>query len=138
MTLKENLSEALKNINISSLARKIDVSHETIRSILAGRSEDPRLLTVMKIAKELDMSLDELIYNKKPNKFGKFAYNKHLLRECLDFIETYIEENKLGDSIELDQLFCTINAIFDHTINNNSKTIDKSFALWFCQKNLKY
>jgi transcriptional regulator with XRE-family HTH domain len=134
MGFKENLAEALKNINISSLARKIDVSHETIRSILAGRSGDPRLLTVMKLAKALDMPLDELVYNKKSRRFSKLPYDKHLLRECFDFIETYIDSNELGRTVDLEQLFCAMDAMVDHTINNNAKTIDKQFASWVCKK----
>ncbi len=137
MSFKENLEAALKDINISSFSRKIGISDETIRYMLAGKSENPRLDTVIKIAQGLDISLDELVFNKDTDGQANFPYDKKLWKECMEFIEDYIETNGLTGSIKLKQLFCTIDAVFEHSISNSLKTIDKKFALWFCQKNLK-
>ena len=137
MNFKENLAEKLEDTNISALARKSGLSDETIRSILAGRSEDPLLSTVIKIAQGLEISLDELVFRKraKNEEFGEVLFNKKLWEECTEFVERYIEDKKLANSIKLKQLLHTIDSILDYSTNNNLKKIDEKFAVWTCKKN---
>ena len=137
MSFKENLAEKLDDTNISALARKSGLSDETIRSILAGRSEDPLLSTVIKIAQGLEISLDELVFRKraKTDDFGEVPFDKKLWEECTELVERYIEDNKLANNIKLKQLLHTIDAILDYSTNNNLQTIDEKFAIWTCKKN---
>ena len=137
MNFKENLAEKLEDTNISALARKSGLSDETIRSILAGRSEDPLLSTVIKIAQGLEISLDELVFRKraKTEDFGEVPFDKKLWEECTEFVERYIEDKKLANSIKLKQLLHTIDSILDYSTNNNLQAIDERFAIWTCKKN---
>jgi len=135
MNFKTNLSAALENVNIAALARESGISDETIRSILAGRSSDPLLSTVVKIAQGLGISLDSLVLNKEITAFGEFPFDEKLWKEGVKFTETYIKDNKLANTIQLKQLLCAINSILEYSVANNIKTIDKRFALWTCKKN---
>jgi len=50
----------LKGLSQEKLARLSDVANNTIVKIEAGKNQNPTLETLKKIAKALDVSLDEL------------------------------------------------------------------------------
>lgn len=65
------LSENLKNIRnekklrIRELERLSYVSHTIIMNIESGNYKNPTIDTVSKLAKALDVTIDELVYGKK-------------------------------------------------------------------------
>ncbi|MDE5777230.1 MAG: helix-turn-helix transcriptional regulator [Lachnospiraceae bacterium] len=60
---KDNLKKKLKEqkITLSSLAIQADLSEDTLRSIIYGKSQDIKLSTMVKIADVLNCTLDNLI-----------------------------------------------------------------------------
>lgn len=62
-TFKENLKRKLKEqkITLSALAVHADLSEDTLRSIIYGKSQDIKLSTMVKIADVLHCTLDELV-----------------------------------------------------------------------------
>ena len=60
---RENLRGQLqeKKITLSALALKADLSEDTLRSVVYGKSQDIKLSTVIKIANVLDCPLDDLV-----------------------------------------------------------------------------
>ena len=58
-SLREKLKE--QKLTLSSLASLSDLSEDTLRSIIYGKSQDIKLSTLIKIADVLQCSLDELI-----------------------------------------------------------------------------
>ena len=60
---KQNLRMKLKEnkLTLSALSVKADLSEDTLRSIIYGKSQDIRLNTLIKIADALNCPLDELI-----------------------------------------------------------------------------
>ncbi|MCM1179582.1 MAG: helix-turn-helix domain-containing protein [Clostridium sp.] len=60
---RKNLRKKLKErkITLSSLAAKADLSEDTLRSVVYGKSQDIKLSTVIKIADVLDCPIDNLI-----------------------------------------------------------------------------
>lgn len=58
-SLREKLKE--EKLTLSSLASLSDLSEDTLRSIIYGKSQDIKLSTLIKIADVLHCSLDELI-----------------------------------------------------------------------------
>ena len=50
-----------KKITLSALALKADLSEDTLRSVVYGKSQDIKLSTVIKIADVLDCPLDDLV-----------------------------------------------------------------------------
>ena len=65
------LSENLKNIRnekklgIRELERISGVANSTIINIEKGKYKNPTIITIMKLAKALDVTIDELVYGKK-------------------------------------------------------------------------
>lgn len=65
--LSENLKNIRieKNLGIRELERLSDVSHTIIMNIESGKSKNPTIIPIMKLAKALDITIDELVYGKK-------------------------------------------------------------------------
>ena len=65
------LNENLRNIRnknklgIRELERLSDVSHTIIINIESGKSKNPTIIPIMKLAKALNITIDELVYGKK-------------------------------------------------------------------------
>lgn len=51
-----------KNIGIRKLARISGVSHIIIINIESGKSRNPTITSIMKLAKALDITIDKLVY----------------------------------------------------------------------------
>lgn len=65
MQVKIRLLElmAQKNIrHVASLARKAEVSDQTLNNIIKGNTKSIRLDTVVKLCKALDCEIDDLIH----------------------------------------------------------------------------
>lgn len=62
-TLSRNLQKLRKTKGLSQekLARMADVANNTIIKIEAGKNQNPTLDTLKKIAKTLEVSVDELV-----------------------------------------------------------------------------
>ena len=60
---RQNLRDKLQKekISLSYLSAKADISEDTLRSIIYGKSQDIKLSSILKIAAVLDCSLDSLI-----------------------------------------------------------------------------
>lgn len=65
--LSENLKKIRneKKLGIRELERLSDVSHTIIMNIESGKSKNPTIIPIMKLAKALDVTIDELVYGKK-------------------------------------------------------------------------
>ncbi len=57
-TLRKMLRE--KKLTLNALSLQADLSEDTLRSIIYGKSQDIKLSTMIKIADVLNCSLDEL------------------------------------------------------------------------------
>ena len=60
---RQNLRDKLQKskISLSYLSAQADISEDTLRSIIYGKSQDIKLSSILKIARVLDCSLDSLI-----------------------------------------------------------------------------
>lgn len=60
---RQNLKDKLQRskISLSYLSAQADISEDTLRSIIYGKSQDIKLSSILKIARVLDCSLDSLI-----------------------------------------------------------------------------
>ena len=74
ITLREKLKE--KNLTLNSLASLSDLSEDTLRSIIYGKSQDIKLSTLIKIADVLHCSIDELINRKTYSKSEQLLFKQ--------------------------------------------------------------
>lgn len=63
MTLQEKVLELKKrdNLNYDELAKKYDIKKTTLFEIASGKTQNPKLDTLQKLAKALNITIDELI-----------------------------------------------------------------------------
>ena len=54
-----------KNIGIRELSRISGVSHIIIMNIESGKSRNPTIISIMKLAKALDITIDKLVYGEE-------------------------------------------------------------------------
>lgn len=102
-TLKNKLHE--KKLTLSALSLQADLSEDTLRSIIYGKSQDIKLSTLTKIANVLECSLDELIgrsiYSDKEVEIIKRLrrLSSHSLRN-IDFLLDFEEKTTVFPSTE--------------------------------------
>lgn len=96
-SLREKLKE--QKLSLSTLASLSDLSEDTLRSIIYGKSQDIKLSTLLKIADVLHCSIDELINrNRYPQEVKKlFERILKLPKSSIKTIQTIItlEEKRL-------------------------------------------
>lgn len=65
--LGENLKKIRieKGLSIRELQRMSGVSHTIIMNIESGKSKNPTIIPIMKLAKTLEVTINELIYGEK-------------------------------------------------------------------------
>ena len=61
--LSENIKKYRKKLKLTqeSLSRKADISYNTVIKLESGGITDPRMETLKKLAKALNVSIDELV-----------------------------------------------------------------------------
>lgn len=94
-------------LSYETIAQRRQMPESTVKNIVLGKTEDPRLSSVAPITEELDGSLDEMIFGKKKDAAQE---NVHLIKEMCEhqvrMNETHINnirahyEQHRKDSIE--------------------------------------
>lgn len=136
-TLKDNLKKLLEaqDIKVAPFSSKIGLSRETIAQILLGKSKNPGVYTVAKIANALGISVDELIGDKTIN----IRQSKDVTVinfELLDQIRIYITDSakKRSSKISMDAIFAGIKETYKFSVSTNQ--LNKEFADWYIEKYL--
>lgn len=128
----------LKDMSVNELAEKADVPVETIRSLIYGKSDNPKINTLIALKRALDVSLCELLGEitegeqavldnyRKCSKHGKqivqLMAEKHALAAVSEKagvkreIPCYIPVSHLDDGIE----DSTSNIIYIETVNEDA------------------
>ncbi|MBR1599012.1 MAG: helix-turn-helix domain-containing protein [Lachnospiraceae bacterium] len=79
--LRAKLKE--QKLSLSTLASLSDLSEDTLRSIIYGKSQDIKLSTLIKIADVLNCSIDELVNRSTYSHDEQILFNKiHNLPQC--------------------------------------------------------
>ncbi len=127
---RQNLKDKLQKskITLSYLAYQADISEDTLRSIIYGKSQDIKLSSILKIAQVLDCSLDSLIgrsvYSIQEENMIKQLRNlsEHSLRtvQLLIDLEEKTSLNHSNSSKKLLTVFVPIGNIKDGIFYDNS------------------
>lgn len=97
-------SELKKNhLTLNGLSEKADLSEDTLRSLIYGKSQDVKISTMIKIADALDCSIDYLI--------GRYSwfYDENLLKKIQDLPPRSIQtiQNLISLELKSTQLIST-------------------------------
>lgn len=94
---RANIKKELKknNLTLNSLSEKADLSEDTLRSLIYGKSQDVKLSTMNKIADALDCSIDYLIGH------NTWLYDEETLKKLRDLTPRSIQTIQKLITIEL-------------------------------------
>lgn len=100
-TLRKKLRE--KNLTLNALSTQADLSEDTLRSIVYGKSQDIKLSTIIKIANVLDCSLDNLAgrsfySSQEQNIINRLSYLPERSINVIEFILQLEEKSALQKS----------------------------------------
>lgn len=84
-----------KKLTLNSLSEKADLSEDTLRSLIYGKSQDVKLSTMLKIADALDCSIDYLIGH------NNWFYDESLLKKLQELSPRSIQTVQNLISLEL-------------------------------------
>lgn len=135
--LINNLAELLRTqdlgINRAGFAKKIGLNRETLSQILLGRTKNPGIYTVAKIADALEISLDELIGRKSPKSQETskdfVMTNGKLFEDVLDYVLPIFKKKQ---KISLVHLTNCIQEIY--VFSNKKGILDEEFAAWYMER----
>ncbi|MGN0152813.1 MAG: helix-turn-helix domain-containing protein [Lachnospiraceae bacterium] len=100
-TLRKKLRE--QKLTLNSLALEADLSEDTLRSIIYGKSQDIKLSTMIKIADVLNCSLDDLVErsgysSQEQNMINRICHLPQRSRNIIEFVLELEERSSLSKS----------------------------------------
>ena len=140
---RKYISDYCKKYSITptALEREAGIPRDAIYSFVIGKVADLKLNTAASIAELLSITLDELVGRKKFLKTYRdedsvvVPINSVVLNQVEDFVFSYVEENNLY-KYNFNEVMYAINEIYEYSVCNNRKTIDKTFAKYFCKNHM--
>jgi transcriptional regulator with XRE-family HTH domain len=133
--LKEKIQVYLESngIKIRDFERNAGLERSTLTNIFRGSSQNPGILSIVKIADAMNCSLDELLDRKEFMSIKKkYKYSNKLFQECSSFVTHYLIAIPLDHSNNLttDTVIEYIEEIYNYSADSNLDSIDKRFATW--------
>lgn len=138
---KEKIGNYIRanNLSIRSLEKQAGLARNAILNILHNRSKNPSIEIVMKIAKTLNCSVEELFSFEAPTltqsskevstQEEKIFYDGVLLNSVIEFLN--IKTNQLlKENFSIDTTLAIVKSIYKYSYLNNRKVLDVNFAEW--------
>lgn len=122
------------SLSIRNLEKQAGLTRDAIFNILHNRSKNPTIDTLVKIAKTINCTIEELI-NFDPIDLPKqqdndvdtsVSYNSLLFANVVSFVDAKLDK----DSITLQDFLRIISSIYRYSHQNNNKSLDSSFGDW--------
>jgi transcriptional regulator with XRE-family HTH domain len=129
-------------INLTTFENEAGLNRSVLYSILAGKSKNPSIENIHKIANALDCSIDELLgrdeffKNYIKNYRSGIEYNGKLFYEVQGIVTKYVKDNNIN-KISFGDIIYLIEEIYEYSKNTNNQVLDEKFALWMLKNQLK-
>ncbi len=136
-----------KNLTASSVEKKSGLKVSAVRNILAGKSTNPGIETLVAIAEILECSADDLLGIESKNPFSSptkghtkkatesHAWNSDLYKDALQVVDKLLAERNI--SLNVEQVLNIIKEVYLYSISGNDFKADKKFAKWVIENNTK-
>lgn len=123
-----------KGFSMQKLEREAGLHRNFISNLLQGKSKNPGIDSIIKIASALNVSIDKLIGKELAYK----SYNLNINRKDIFFeVVNYLSNatpKKSNNILKLDDFFNAIHEIYRFSLKKNC--FDKEFADWFIDSHL--
>jgi transcriptional regulator with XRE-family HTH domain len=131
---------ASANISVIKFENSAGLKRNAIHNILSGKSKNPSLDCIVKIADKLNCTIDELLdrevflntYSRKNN----IPYNGKLMEDIINFVNNYIQSKNISQKLLASDFLHLLDKIYDFSFKKNNQTIDNQFAEWFVENQI--
>jgi transcriptional regulator with XRE-family HTH domain len=131
--IKQKIIKYMKDNNLSSasLSKQAGISSGIVHNIIKSEKPNPTIDSVLKIAKIMDCSLDELL---ETNSLDFNPETQNIVLPLLKSVCGYLCESKYMENKNFND-FCKIsNYIYNYCLENDLKEVDNNFAKWYVSK----
>lgn len=129
--LKEKILEFTRNnhTDYSKLERQAGLTKNFISNIIYGKSKNPGIDSIIKLADALNISIDELVGKTEKNDISPdvLIENKKIFIEIVSYVLNAIKRKE--SIFKSTEVFKAIISIYNYCSNKNQ--IDKKFANWY-------
>jgi transcriptional regulator with XRE-family HTH domain len=132
VSVKEKLSQRMKEKgwSIVTTAERSGIPAATIKSIIYGKSNNQKVITLEKLAKVFGCSIDDLL--EEGSKGESERVNTELFKECLDAVELFLKQNNF--EIRQEKLMMVVENLSSLLIKKKNKglaySIDDETIEW--------
>jgi transcriptional regulator with XRE-family HTH domain len=133
---------ARTGLTTKELERRANIKPSTLQNVLAGRSKNPGLDTLLSVAKELGCLLDDLVNTEDcfaiphmelfKTRLSKIKWDPALMIETIAFVQAFLQEN--NSHIDSGNVIACILELYIYSSSEGSSTFDKKFAAWYVEK----
>jgi len=137
--IKKQLS--LKGMSVRDLERRSGLKYSVVQNILHGRSKNPTIKVIQRIARELDCTIEDLIDNSELNisrsgittnpELNDIPWNGQLWIDSSIVVQKILAEKELTPSKE--KAILCIQEVYNYSFGTSDKA-DSRFATWVIEK----
>ena len=142
---KERITQKLKqsNFTVASIERNAGLGVSVLRNLLRGKSHNPRIETVIALAKALNCTVDDLLAETDtsekafilPSFIEKNSFeekiNYSLLGKCVSLIESITSDKTPLNYLDFLKL---LSEVYFFSLGKKEEIPDRAFALWALEK----
>lgn len=135
--LKQNIVTIAKQKGwkLANLQKKSGLRVNCINNIIYGRSNNPGIESIIKIADTLGVSVDELLgKTPKLNTHDLLISRKDIFAEAINYL--LVATNNKPTIYKYEDFFKAVYDLYDYSIKKGS--FDKEFAEWFVRNQFYY
>lgn len=126
--LKDKISYHLENkkISVAEFERSAGLKQSAVRNILYGKSKSPTIDTIQVIAREMKISVDELLSSKNDSMSNDDPVDIGVLRKVTSEVTTMLNNRK--SNLCLREIICLFEEAYKYSIHKGK--VDADFIAW--------
>lgn len=140
--LKENIISLTKERgwSLSKLERDAGLNKNYLSNMLRNESKSPGIEAIAKIAKVLQISIDELLGNESKQAYESkirdlTVTNKRLFSEVTNYLSSAIINAEQKKELKFDKIIDALYEIYSFSLKDNA--LHKEFADWYIKSHLQ-
>jgi len=133
--IKERIETLLKDqfLTIKDLETKAGLKEKTLWYFLRGKTQVPKIDTLVAVSKALSCPLEELVFGKKEEVLLNSAQAKDLFQSVFSTVISYIKNEAILAST--DDVYKTVMELYAYCIEAGHSVVDEKFAGYLLKKN---
>ena len=133
--IKERIEYLLKTqfLTIKDLEIKAGLNEKTVWYFLRGKTQAPKIDTLVAISKALNCSLDELVFGKKDKIELESTKSIGLFQDSFNHVMEFLKVNNVF--LCADDVLNIVLELYSYCVKEESEKVDEKFADYLLRKN---